>query len=1535
MSLSIMPGWSDKNLLRLIRAVVDFGSPTDHENLYMVLLEAAESTSDVGRLIRRARDAASSMLPKRLSGSQAIAFMVNAIVALFGADDPQVLDRVFQHCRDVPNTLKQVKSKLQGVAPPADPHGVLAMGLAPSEPPVPSADDLRRAAAAARASAPSPPPLGDTGAGVGPVPAAVTARFPPLSHSFVAAAPEVGTFAPSAPAAPMAPAPPVSAAGASAASAGPPVFIGPARFPAFSPPAPAAAPPTVAVPPALATVPVSVMPTTPAAVVAAAAGPTAPAIPFHRRFPGLPYDLDEAQMARLLASGSVRRLLPAEYARKRLGATPHLHGELASERLLAEEICHVLARRHCGDVAVLDIGAAAARNEVVGRTNTWGLAPVLTSADALRQQLWECSRITNYCTHVAEEAPVKGCGCDKHFGAIVAVYSLWYMDPAEVVAMLRRYTPIGGRAPLLYAVVHHFPAARGVLPHPSNPEATYVVGGEDVSMTVVGNNQVYQHSTMAWLQTGHVQARLIGTVDETVGLAAVLEATVGSSQVYRLMEVAPDLAPPRQRCSSLRRALMDGVVEADCSAIDFADVAGRKPVALMQYDAALLTEHSITLLDSAGGKFVLPRQLISAVAAELVHETSGPAALAKATRGVRSRAAGTVNTSELASVVSYGSVLACLMVASLEKQSLQLYIDNRDIISGADSRLAQISRAETRREAATRLYRRVTYRASESVRADPVWFCRLLAVLACVCVALLAFVAIEPSRASALATTAWHWRPASFWALPGGAPVSNLTTAFSSATGWTPRLHFAIPANLDPVLAAVQTVLDDPTDPRRADLYDCFDASALLARLGDFSLSLQHYTDCVLAVMADIADSFHHLMCNSPVAAYFDCRTPLVRFLDAMWGLFDEVSTDLAVARYNGRASFTLHFAVVIAILVVVEEGLKHLVGHYCGKYTGAFALGLFEALAWAGPIANAYGRTAGYVFFFCRIGLHLLFHWCGFFWGSVFHVAHNLWVYTAAAPFPAAHLVSALVGYSHSLAGTAVHVAISAGAAWVASRALVRADTCFETELGDSSAPAAHPGTRFWSTGEPGLCEARYAGFIHGPHAVGWEPFVARRCHHATRAAIYHRIVRAQFGLSEHWMTIIRNMRRRIQQQTESTVAFALWAARFPYRKAQEFYAVRHDPPSPTTGVFLKVENLHKHRLVGTDPVPLTTSARTIQTRKPAFVARYGRHLYGVGQAMKRVYAGDEDDPRFVWTAGLNPEAIGAVVERVASTYHGKVLLTDFSKFDSTQNAGCRAFEEAHNVRMGMRPGVARRFRAQCEVNKGHARVPHSSLCYHFKTVGRRVTGCPSTSTGNGPLNAHSAGAFFDQRGWRYCVVFNGDDGVIFCDEPFSLTEFDAWMRDCGFEAKSRFADDWHDIDFCSSLFWPTADGRVLGPKPGRLASRLFCSSGLPLTIANRWTAGVIVGTFDDVYHVPIARSLLSLARRLSPRAKAYFDRAALARPHVAKRHDVTAEAYIMASQRYGVSVDAIRELEGFIETSDTWDLRHPVLDIVCAVDL
>jgi len=299
----------------------------------------------------------------------------------------------------------------------------------------------------------------------------------------------------------------------------------------------------------------------------------------------------------------------------------------------------------------------------------------------------------------------------------------------------------------------------------------------------------------------------------------------------------------------------------------------------------------------------------------------------------------------------------------------------------------------------------------------------------------------------------------------------------------------------------------------------------------------------------------------------------------------------------------------------------------------------------------------------------------------------------------------------------------------------------------------------------------------------------------------------------------------------------------------------------------------------------------RIIQGRSVEIKLATGPWTWAFGKRLGDVYNKEQN---MFYTGGSSAEEIGEFYDRIPVDLQGAEcgsegpgwVAIDCSRWDRSvgpsvmlglleayKEAGAprhclEAFNDRHKVRIGV------------------------------TSHGWQYSRCAQVSSGDGDTSCGNSYAHLVML--EACVAVlaaavHGDDAIIYTNDVESVLEH---YRNGGFKPVLA-----PDVDFCSSLLWPTDSGSVLGPKVGRfLAKTFYCTHKfdggyLP------WLKGVCLSLMRSCSFVPILRVLIPRLLHLCGDVDAWYEKSYKYKSLATQSHDLCEDTWVFFTQRYGLS--------------------------------
>jgi hypothetical protein len=272
----------------------------------------------------------------------------------------------------------------------------------------------------------------------------------------------------------------------------------------------------------------------------------------------------------------------------------------------------------------------------------------------------------------------------------------------------------------------------------------------------------------------------------------------------------------------------------------------------------------------------------------------------------------------------------------------------------------------------------------------------------------------------------------------------------------------------------------------------------------------------------------------------------------------------------------------------------------------------------------------------------------------------------------------------------------------------------------------------------------------------------------------------------------------------------------------------------------------------------------RLIQGGQDEYNVMCGPWVWAFSKALAKVWGCN--NPIF-YTAGSTAEVVG---QWFGVTGHNnvryKVSETDFSRYDSTQSRSKLLRTVRVMRRFGVPPEICRLMTLACK----RIGATNNGICYGID--GTMASGRPETSCGNSLnngfdtlLNLQLQNSEIPFRSLVAAVrlAVLGDDNVLIREATLaplsSICYANAGLKSELIERPNSF-----DATFCSSRFWPTDTGIVLGPKPSRVIAKLGWIVNAPTDRATNVLKSKLLSLEDSCRFVPPLNVIIQHNKRL-----------------------------------------------------------------------
>jgi len=281
----------------------------------------------------------------------------------------------------------------------------------------------------------------------------------------------------------------------------------------------------------------------------------------------------------------------------------------------------------------------------------------------------------------------------------------------------------------------------------------------------------------------------------------------------------------------------------------------------------------------------------------------------------------------------------------------------------------------------------------------------------------------------------------------------------------------------------------------------------------------------------------------------------------------------------------------------------------------------------------------------------------------------------------------------------------------------------------------------------------------------------------------------------------------------------------------------------------FVKVEN----NLYRTPLGRKHKACRLIQGASPEFIMLVGPWMMAFQMVLKKRW---HDDNPFVYTSGKRADKLAACIDYASDNYDED----DMSAFDSSIRTELLVEENRVYKWFGAPRAVRMLLNANLKTNGV------TSKGIRYSRLGMRKSGDPNTSCGNSLINAtvhfHAFCRSHPDKApedliKQFKVLVQGDDDVLLYNGK--RIDWVTLMSGYGLASEAQHRRNLEEIEFCSNLFYRTAEGCTFGPKPGRVMSKLGYFINPPLNVSREsLVRGTALGLYGACSHIPPLRAYL-----------------------------------------------------------------------------
>jgi len=461
--------------------------------------------------------------------------------------------------------------------------------------------------------------------------------------------------------------------------------------------------------------------------------------------------------------------------------------------------------------------------------------------------------------------------------------------------------------------------------------------------------------------------------------------------------------------------------------------------------------------------------------------------------------------------------------------------------------------------------------------------------------------------------------------------------------------------------------------------------------------------------------------------------------------------------------------------------------------------------------------------------------------------------------------------------------------------------------------------GARIQDYGEPDTRQYPPQLHVNAPIFTPIQAVVPNPSKNNEEKALFNRALVETFQEDDDLWKEVHDHARRLTKTFEEIstpydTLFKTWNAKFPpaqrARLEKAYVSVKHNgllPKDLIMKMFIKREVTLKtgDEVEDFDP-------RAIQGCTDELNVAYGPFIWACS---KRLCAEWSLEDRICYTSGLTSEQIGGWRKTFDGSGDLTIVELDESRYDAHQGRGMAMCSQVLKKACGLL-----NYELPAEVEEKSFIKYGRSKHFAYRVPGTMTSGKADTSASNSFGNGTKLDFLLRKFGFKtseYRMLINGDDSLVVINRSLSagrtkeLQEFlVSENQKLGFKTKCKIRTEWHEVEYCSGLFWPVADGYVLGPKIGRRLPKL----GFGVTnLEPAQIASMINGMSNDLAHIPVLGVYYTTCVKLLPtlkldkkkKQKEYVDKEAKYKWACAKRHQRTNDTDVFFAMRYNFTAD------------------------------
>jgi hypothetical protein len=342
----------------------------------------------------------------------------------------------------------------------------------------------------------------------------------------------------------------------------------------------------------------------------------------------------------------------------------------------------------------------------------------------------------------------------------------------------------------------------------------------------------------------------------------------------------------------------------------------------------------------------------------------------------------------------------------------------------------------------------------------------------------------------------------------------------------------------------------------------------------------------------------------------------------------------------------------------------------------------------------------------------------------------------------------------------------------------------------------------------------------------------------------------------------------------------------------------------------FIKRELISKNSIDGFEEY----AARSIQAMSDPLQTVLGPYFTGISKKIKSLMHNIEEP--IIFAPGMTAEQVGRWFNhwnKPSSTY----FMCDASRFDA--HIGPDAFSAMRKLFWSV-------FGTPDKIIQHMRKMVHkrgyTARGWEYSVTGTRASGSSQTTDENSLIMMFFIMRIFQESGiepGEYAMAVAGDDSFVIINSDVNLSvvreQVDVVAAHAGLKIKPKFSRHLWEVDFLSSLFYPTTSGHVLGPKIGRVMSRTGWTHK-PVPNGLDHMRAVASGLETGTKFIPILRAMVATVLRITGGNDGSKPRKY--RLLASEAHEMSAETLVFVSNRYRLPVASFDDIEEEINQID-----------------